>query len=364
MTKIRRIHFLLIYPKGTAPSQRFRFEQFFPILERNQFNCSTSCFYDEDTFKKLYQANEKLILALRLVWCFLRRCAHMFTLSKYDCILIQRGAAPFGPPIFEWVIRYILRKPIIYDFDDAIWRQPEGYNSILKRFVKAHYKVALICKWAHTVVVGNSYLAAYAAQFNKRVVLIPTVVDTEHMFIPAKDEADCVDNSPIVIGWTGSHTTLPYLESLEPVLEQLANTNQFSLMVMANKPPNFKKLPCQFIPWTEEAEVAQLQRIDIGIMPLPDDEWTKGKCGFKAIQYMAVGKPAVASSVGVNAEIIDDGVNGFLCASHEDWFKALSYLLNHPETAKSMGAAAREKMVQNYSLKKAGSEWVSTLAAV
>ncbi|WP_132052533.1 glycosyltransferase family 4 protein [Pseudocnuella soli] len=364
MTKKRQIHFLLIYPHNTAPSQRFRFEQFFPLLERNQFICSTSCFYDEDTFKELYQANGKFILALRLVWCFLRRCVHMFKLGKYECILIQRGAAPFGPPIFEWLIRYIWRKPIIYDFDDAIWRQPEGYNSILKRFVKAHYKVALICKWAHTVVVGNSYLAAYAAQFNKRVALIPTVVDTEHWFTPVKDKKDCVKNAPMVIGWTGSHTTLPYLESLEPVLEELANINQFSLMVMANKQPGFKNMPYQFIPWSEDTEVAQLRKIDIGIMPLPDDEWTKGKCGFKAIQYMAVGKPAVASAVGVNAEIIDHGVNGFLCASHDDWLKALSYLLNHPEAAKSMGAAAREKMVQNYSLRKAGSEWVSVLQTV
>lgn len=363
MAKRPRIHFLLIYPINTAPSQRFRFEQFFPFLKRESFEYTVDCFYDKQTFNKLYQKGGKFILALRLIFCFLRRCVHMFTIGRYDVVLIQRSAAPFGPPVFEWIIRFIWRKQIIYDFDDSIWRQPEGRSSFAIRLIKAHFKVPLICKWAHVVVVGNKYLAAYAKQFNKNVVIIPTVVDTESRFVPNGTDTAGL-NSPMVIGWTGSHTTLPYLEALEPVFEELAKTNRFTLMVMANRPPNFKKQSFHFVPWSEEAEVAELRKIDIGIMPLPNDEWTKGKCGFKAIQYMALEKPAVASAVGINSEIIDNGVNGYLCANHEQWLAALAHLINNPSIVREQGKAAREKIIKYYSLRKAEQEWMSVLQAV
>lgn len=357
---MKRLHFLLVYPLQTAPSQRFRFEQFFPVLEKENIPYSTSCFYDDRTFALLYARRSKLLLALRLLLCYMRRCFHMLQLSRYDVILIQRGAAPFGPPVFEWIVRYLYRKPIIYDFDDAIWRHPEGQVSAWMRLVKASRKTETICRWAHTVVVGNSFLAGYARRFAKRVVLIPTVVDTDHHFVPAPGNA----NPVCTIGWTGSHTTLAYLEALEPVLLQLEQQHPFRLVVIANKPPQFKKLDCTFIPWSEKSETEELRKVDIGIMPLPNDEWTRGKCGFKAIQYMALGKPAVVSDVGVNAEIVDHGVNGFVCRTLEEWQESLERLILDEGLRSRQGRAAREKITRSYSLTKAAKEWCAVLKAV
>ncbi|MFC0775984.1 glycosyltransferase [Terrimonas alba] len=359
MGKIKKVHFLLIYPLHTAPSQRFRFEQFFPAFEKEGYLVSTNCFYDADTFSTLYTKGGKVKLAARMLICFLRRCLHLFTLSGYDCILVQRGAAPFGPPLFEWVIRYIYRKPIIYDFDDAIWLQPEKKISLLQRWVKSYSKVGKICRWSHTVVVGNQYLAEYANKFSKNVRIIPTVVDTDNRFVPVIQEK----RDRLVIGWTGSHSTLPYLESLTPVLSWLQQQYNFELLVMANKAPALPQTHFQFVPWSEEAEVAALQQIDIGIMPLPDDEWTKGKCGFKAIQYMALGKPAVASAVGVNGEIIEDGINGLLCSNEQEWTENLGLLLENPNKIKELGRAARQRIDEYYSLRKAAAEWLVVLAS-
>ncbi|MGN6400929.1 MAG: hypothetical protein ACTHMD_10775, partial [Flavisolibacter sp.] len=217
MDKIKKLHFLLIYPLYKAPSQRFRFEQYFPYLNQAGFDCSTNCFYDEKTFSLLYAPKNKISLAIRMLFCYLRRWVHMFRLGGYDYILIQRGAAPFGPPVFEWVIRYLYRKPIIYDFDDAIWLQPEKKPSRIRQWIKSYAKVGKICSWAQVVVTGNQYLAAYAVKFANNVKVIPTVVDTEKRFTPV----NLPPNKKTIIGWTGSHTTLPYLQHLEPVLAGL-----------------------------------------------------------------------------------------------------------------------------------------------
>jgi glycosyltransferase involved in cell wall biosynthesis len=362
MGKRKQLHFLLIYPLNTAPSQRFRFEQFFPSIDQKHISYTTNSFYDHKTFSSLYQRKGKISLAFRMLLCFFRRLIHMFTLSKYDCILIQRGAAPFGPPLFEWIVRFIYRKPIIYDFDDAIWRDPilNEKVSFIKKLVKSHSKVRKICKWAHTVVVGNRYLASYALQFNSNVVVIPTVVDTENKFVPASYWS----NEKITIGWTGSHTTLFYLEALEPVLLQLKKRFDFSLKVIADKEPTFSALGYEFVKWSEESELKELQKIDVGIMPLPDDEWTKGKCGFKAIQYMSIGKPAVVSAVGVNGEIVDHGINGYVCKTNEEWVQYLEQLLENPGMIKSQGLAARRKIEEKYSLRMAADEWCKVLQKV
>ena len=362
MDKKKKFHFLLLYPLNTAPSQRFRFEQFFPFLEAKGISYTTNSFYDKQTFKSLYRKGGKVKLVLRMLRCYIARFAHIIALSKYDAILIQRGAAPFGPPIFEWVIHFILRKPIIYDFDDAIWRDPILNDKVpfYKKWAKSHGKVGKICKWANKVIVGNNYLASYAMQFTNSVEVIPTVVDTEHKFIPDENRA----NKRITIGWTGSHTTLFYLESLEPVLLQLKEKFDFNLKVIADKEPSFSALDYDFVRWTEEAELKELQKIDIGIMPLPDDEWTKGKCGFKAIQYMAVGKPAVVSAVGVNSEIVEHGISGFVCATTEDWIRYLALLLNNTELIKQQGMAARQKIEAQYSLKMAAAAWYKVLQSV
>lgn len=360
MRKKTKLHFLLIYPLHTAPSQRFRFEQYFAGFELSGYNYSTNSFYDSKTYLNLYSGKNKPIQALRILFCFIRRCFHLFTLLSKDIVLIQRGAAPVGPPFFEWIIKFILRKKIIYDFDDAIWMSPQKKINPILSFLKSYNKVSKICKWADIVVVGNSYLLDYAKQFSRTVTLIPTVVDTENKFFPLP-----YTSGPIpIIGWTGSHTTLPYLEALEEVLFRVNSYHPFEMVIMANKPPKFKKLPYRFIQWSESLEAKALSEISIGIMPLPNDEWTKGKCGFKAIQYMALEKPAVVSAIGFNNELITNGVDGYLCNTDQDWEKNLLDLLSNPQKIESFGLNARKKIEKKYSLNAATQLWIDLLNKV
>ncbi|MGK2860885.1 MAG: glycosyltransferase family 4 protein [Chitinophagaceae bacterium] len=280
----------------------------------------------------------------------------MFTLEKYDRIFIQRGAAPFGPPVFEWIIHFIWRKPIVYDYDDAIWLQPQKKTTWSNRLIKAYYKVGMICNWSHTIVAGNEYLANYARQFNSKVMVIPTVVDTETRFVPSPV---IKSSRKPVIGWTGSHTTLFYLEKMESVLLQLKAEHDFELLVIANKPPVFSELTYRFVRWTEDSEIEDLRQIDIGLMPLTDDEWTKGKCGFKLIQYLSLGIPAVADPVGVNKLIIEDGINGFLCETTDEWIIALIALINDTEMRHTMGREGRAKIINQYSLRSQATQFLS-----
>lgn len=356
MTKKGAYHFLLMYPLKTAPSQRFRFEQYFPLLKKHNIVFTTSSFYDHKTYSLLYLKRKRFLFVFRLIMCFFRRCKEMFFLRRYQFIFIQRAASPFGPPIFEWIIRFIYNKKIIYDFDDAIW-MPQFKTSAFGKWMKGYYKVRYICKWSHRVVTGNKYLFEYASKFSKKAYVIPTVVDTDN-FKPA---VNIQLNNPIRIGWTGSHSTLLYLELLEPVLYRLQKKYNIAICVIANQPPAFTKAIFEFIPWSETTEVEDLSKIDIGIMPLPLDLWTQGKCGFKALQYMALQKPAIASAVGVNNTIIDNGRNGFLCNNFEDWENALSYLIEHPTTILEFGESARLKVVNDFSLRKAETLWCEVL---
>jgi glycosyltransferase involved in cell wall biosynthesis len=155
----------------------------------------------------------------------------------------------------------------------------------------------------------------------------------------------------ITLGWTGTHSTLKYLEPLVPVLQKLESTYpHFRLVVIADKRPSLAVQSLIFLPWLKDREIEDLLQFDIGIMPLSDDVWTRGKCGFKALQYMALGIPAVASPVGVNKEIIDQGVNGFLCATEEEWFIHLKSLINHPTLREQIGQQGRRKVIDHYSV--------------
>lgn len=218
-----------------------------------------------------------------------------------------------------------------------------------------------ICRWSYKVSCGNEYLAAYAKQFNKKVVVNPTTIDTEYVHNPPFIMPDTVPASPgipaqgrndsIVIGWTGSHSTLKYLKQLEPVLQKLEATNEHvRFLVIADRKPELRLSRLNFVPWKKETEAADLMQIDIGIMPLPDDEWTKGKCGFKALQYMAMEIPCVVSPVGVNIQIINHGENGYLARSEKEWEDFIKVLIQDPTLRKKIGKAGRQKVIDHYSV--------------
>ena len=346
----KSVFFMVPYPLGKAPSQRFRFEQYFSILEENGFDFRIKSFYSEKTWIILHQEGHVLAKAFRIILSFFVRFSQLFQLRKYDFIFIHREAAPIGPAFFEWIIAKVLRKKIIYDFDDAIWLP--NYSEANTSFQKLKYysKVNSIMKWAAKVSAGNQYLMNYAQQFNKNVVVNPTTIDTDNYHNPDLFPSKIKSEIP-VIGWTGTHTTAKYLDFLEPILEKLSVEFKFEFCVISNEKPVFKLKNLHFVKWKKETEIEDLLNFDIGVMPLTDDQWAKGKCGFKALQYMSLGVPAIVSPVGMNTDIIDNNVNGFLCTTEDEWYSALHFFLSNKINREKMYNAARQKIISNYSVK-------------
>lgn len=345
----KKILFIISHSIKTGPSQRFRIGLYLPYLAQAGLRYKVRSFYSPAGGKIIAQNGKALGKAGVVLLGFLKRLYTVFLEAwRYDYIFIQREAAPFGPPVFEWILAKLLRKKIIFDFDDAIWLQDQTERGWLYSLVKARWKVQLTCKWSYKISAGNDYLSDFAKNYNDDVVKIPTCVDTDKMHNQLKQHSD---DSQIVVGWTGSHSTLVYLQQVAPVIGELQRNYHFPFLVICNKPATDIMPDALFIKWKEETEVSDLLQMDVGIMPLSDNEWSKGKCGFKLIQYMSLGIPVVASRVGVNGEIVQDGVEGFLCENEAEWQAALQKLLDSPELRKSMGENGRRKVEGAYSIK-------------
>jgi glycosyltransferase involved in cell wall biosynthesis len=292
-----------------------------------------------------------------LAW---RRLEEMFEVGQFDLVWLYREAIPIGPPVVEWLISQ-RRIPIVYDFDDAIFL-PGAVSDANKAiaFLKNPGRVAQVIRRSDRVVVGNEYLAQYARRYSSAVVVIPTAVDTER-FVPRTVDPQRAEGE-LVVGWVGSPTTFPYLEALADILREVAAARPFVLKVSgAGRPVTFSGLRVHEAPWSMADEVSLFNTCDIGVYPLTDDEWSKGKCGFKAIQCMACGVPVVAAAVGVNREIIQDGVNGFLASTPGEWQDKLGRLLSEPTLRARMAEAGRRTIEERYSLSVTAPQMASVL---
>lgn len=343
-----RILFLVPYAFDKAPSQRFRFEQYLPALTARGWRWRISPFLDEAAWDVLYKDGFMARKAFGILRGYVRRMADLFSINRYDAVFIHREASPFGPPWIEFLIAKVFRKPVIFDFDDAIWiPNASETNRQLTQRLKDFSNASKIIAWSSVVSCGNAFLADYAKRFNPSVVLNPTTIDTEGRHNLQATH----DNGKFVIGWTGSHSTVQLLEMLLPVFKRLEAAHDFELHVICDVPPRFSLKSMKFIPWSKAAEVSELIRFNAGVMPLEDNEWAKGKCGFKALQYLSVGVPAVVSDVGVNGAIVEHGVNGYLCRSEDDWMNALEQLMNDRHLLLKMSNAARSKVLEKYSVR-------------
>lgn len=338
-----KILILAPYPSGQAPSQRFRFELLIKSMQEKGWHFQTRSFLSMNGWKNIYKGNF-IVRLFSIILGFFRRVSHLFFVPSCDLVFIHRELTPMGPPIFEFIIAKIFRKKIIYDFDDAIWLPDPNETNPLLRLIKWKSKVRKICEWSWKVSAGNEYLADFARQYCKKVEVVPTVVDTDY-HVPAAEE-----NEGITIGWTGSHTTLQYLDPLVPSLDRLGQKHGVKFAVIANKDPELSITGFEFIPWDQKREVADLQRFDIGVMPLTDDIWSQGKCGFKAIQYASIGIPAIVSPVGVNKEVVQNEVSGYWSSEAPDWEARLEMLITSKKLRKQMGQAGRAHIEANYSV--------------
>jgi glycosyltransferase involved in cell wall biosynthesis len=259
---------------------------------------------------------------------------------------VHREASPIGPPIFEFITAKVLKRKLIYDFDDAIWIPNTTAENKIVNWVKAFWKVKYICKWSYKVAGGNDFLCAYARRYSSNVFLLPTCVDVVNKHNRLKEQ----ETPKVVIGWTGSHSTMTYLDEIVPVLKQVIDEFGVDLIIISNKAPKFALPNMRYIAWSEGSEIDDLSQLNIGLMPLANDLWSEGKCGFKLIQYMALGMPVVASPVGVNKEIVEKEINGFLCAHPNEWYTALKKLITDTPLRTGMGTKGRQKIVSHYSI--------------
>lgn len=344
-----KILFLVPYPLNQSPSQRFRFEQYFSSLKANGHSYEVRSFLANSGWKIIYKEGHLLQKLWSIVRGYFVRLVHVLQASHYDVIFIHREAAPLGPPVFEWLLAKVLRKRIIYDFDDAIWTTDTNNESSLVRILKWRKKVADVCKWSYKVSVGNNYLADYARQFNRNTIVNPTTIDTENVHKSSK-KSERPDSDIVTIGWTGSHSTLKYICEIEEALTKITSEFNVRFLVIANVSPRLNISNLEFVSWNLATEIDDLAKIDIGIMPLPNDEWSKGKCGFKALQYMSLGIPTIASPVGVNSDIITDGVNGLLASSNQEWYNALKKLVTDRRIRQALGNNGRTTVESRYSV--------------
>jgi len=261
-----------------------------------------------------------------------------------------------------WLERYVARRgvPLLYDFDDAIWMwQPSNANGVLN-LVAAPWKVATICRLATTVTVGNEYLAAYARRHSPNVHIVRTSIETDQY----PGYPDPGSAQPFTLVWTGSHSTLPHLESIRAALERLATRRPVTLRVICDtQPAPFERVALEFVPWRAGTEAADLAPAHVGLMPLPDTLATRGKCGCKALQYMAIGRAAVVSPIGINREIVKDGVNGFWATTPETWENRLAQLADDAALRIRLGTAARQTVVDGFTARASAARFAAIVRA-
>lgn len=343
----KKIIFLSPYPFNQAPGQRFRYEQYLELLKTNGFEYELLSFLSPATNQILYKKGYTFKKIVGVLDGFLRRFKHLAKCYNADYVFIYREASPIGYPFYEWFLTKIMRKKIIYDFDDAIWLPVVSANNKLALHLKYANKVKYICKLAYKVSAGNDYLCANAKKFGAKIVVLnPTTIDTEKMHNQLKTQ----EKDRLTIGWTGTHSTLCYLNEIVPIIANLQKQFDFNFVVICNQNPQYDLKNYQYVEWKEATEISDLLQLHIGLMPLTFDAWAEGKCGFKALQYMALGIPAVVSPVGVNTKIVDDDVNGYICNNLLEWENKLTILINDTQKRISMGKAAREKILKEYSV--------------
>ena len=357
-----RVLALSPFPEEGA-GYRFRLAQYIPHLNAAGFDVVAKPFYTSEFFRFVYRPGHYLRKSASFVRLALRRLGSLASLSDYDLVFIYREAFPIGPPLIELALGRRDTPAVIYDFDDAIFLRNVSEANRFAGSLKYPRKVPTIIRNSDHVIVGNDYLAAYSRAYNGAVTMIPTCVDTNR-FVP-RPPGPTVNGAVPVVGWVGSPTTTPYLLQMEDVVRRLSERHRFELRISgAGRDVTFPGVTVRNLPWTLDREVELFNTCDMGVYPLADDEWSKGKCGFKAIQFMACGVPVVAAAVGVNRDIIQDGVNGFLASTQEEWIEKIGRLLRDPELRARLAAAGRRTIEERYSLAINAPKLVATFRGV
>lgn len=346
MTRQKKILVICPHPENIAPGQRLKYEQYFNNWRENGYEVTVSPFFSSRMQSILYNKSNKLEKIFWVLRAYLKRIVTAFSLKQYDLIYVFLWVTPFGYPLMEKL--YVsINKNMVYDIDDAIFMKAESVVNRSIDFIRGRSKPFFLMKHAKHVIACTPFLTEVAATYNPKVTDISSTINTT-TYQPVNNYTN---DHQMILGWSGSHSTSPFLYLLKEVLLELHKKMPFKLLVMGDASFNIEGLDVEAIPWSVENEIPTLQRFDIGLYPLPlDNQWVLGKSGLKALQYMAVGLPVVATAIGANYRIIENNKTGYLVKTKEEWVNQLEILLNDPLLRKNIGTAARQNVVENYSI--------------
>lgn len=339
--------FLTKYARNGA-SSRYRTFQYLPWFEQAGIHCQVMPLFDEAYLSHRYQSGRGH--ARDLLRAFLHRLEALIAARHFDLVVVEKEIFPYFPALPERALGW-LGVPYVADYDDALFHQYDQHRSAWVRRLLGR-KIARVMRGAELVTAGNAYLAEYAFRAGAtHVEIIPTVIDLERY---PRSSVTRPPDMPFTIGWIGSPSTAKYLQAIARALAEVCAGGQARVRLIGSGSLELPGVPVEVLPWDEATEVSNMQQFDVGIMPLPDQPWERGKCGFKLIQYMACGLPVVASPVGVNTEIIEHGANGFLANTIDEWVQAMRTLMLDTALRQRMGQAGRGKVEENYSVQVTG----------
>lgn len=321
-----------------AASTRYRLEQYAPGLRSQGIDLRMAYLLDDQYLVRTFRGQKASILGL--LRSGVSRLSDLARVRSSDAAIVHCELLPLLP---GWLERALLQRPYLYDFDDAFYlRYQKGRMGALKPLLGK--KFDQVIKGAAAVTAGNDELARYACQFNSMTEVLPTVVDTDR-YIPDVTKK----TATFTVGWIGSPSTSPYLQEIVGPLTRLAQEGPVRLIVIGGAPPAIAGVDVLALPWSEKTEVELINSFDVGVMPIPDDEWARGKCAFKLIQYMACAVPVVASAVGANKAVVTSEC-GHLAQTEDEWVAALRTLRDSSNLRKRMGEAGRLRVAEHYSL--------------
>lgn len=345
--KPKRILLVCPYPEGVAPGQRLKYEQYLEYLKNQGYSIKICSFVNLRFWSILYQPGH---FSEKVFWTLLgvvQRMLLLPTLPFYDGIFIFHSVAPLGPALLERIYAW-LNPRMVYDIDDMIHLAHSSQANRFTKWLKGSSRITHLMKKARYVITCTPALDAFARQYNPNTTDISSTINTT-TYEPVNPYEN-QPNQPITLGWSGSHSTEKYLSILTNVLQEISKQRKIRLLVIGSGKFTMPGVDVQSIAWKSATEVADLQKIDIGLYPLPDDPWVYGKSGLKALQYMALGIPTIATAIGTNFRVIESGQSGLLVKTEEEWINALLKLIDQPAERRRLGQAGRQRVENYYSI--------------
>jgi len=356
----KKILFLVPYPFDKAPSQRLKFEQYYNYFEKNGFDITKRPFISEAFWKVIYKKGYWPAKMFYTITGYLKRIGLLFSLRRYDIVYIHLWVTPLGPPFFEWLVCKISRRTI-YDIDDLIFIPKTGVNQLILK-IKGKNKPLFLMKKVDHVITCTPYLDQFVRKFNANTTDISSTINTER-YRPRQDYS--IQGRKVILGWSGSHTTVKYLYLLTSVFERLKKERlSFKILVLGDKAFSIDGIETEALEWKESYELKTINQFDIGLYPLPDEQWVYGKSGLKALQYMAAGIPTIATAIGANFRIIENGVNGFLVKSDEEWIDCIKKLIQDESLRRQIGQNGAKVVEDQFSVHANEAVYLSVLQKV